>query len=286
VLSIVNQKLALSNGFTPCSTIKLVTALAALSEHVVARDDTIRLSRYMSFNLTDAIAHSNNEYFGELGKRLGYDRVTRYAKMLGLGEAAGLDIPGEQPGVLPDGPPKAGGMGLLTAYGSGFQVTPMQLAALVSAIANGGTLYYLQYPRTPGEIEQFDAKVKHPLELAPDGIEDVKIGMRGAVDHGTAKLANYDPSEPLFGKTGTCRDYRAGENMGWFGSFLESGPHRLVVVVMLASPVKSVSGPAASGVAGAVYKNLAQQHYVVASTARKSDLPEIIATTPGTGISH
>jgi cell division protein FtsI/penicillin-binding protein 2 len=277
---VVNQKLAFSSGFTPCSTIKLVTALAALSEHVVERDDTLRLSRYLKFNLTEAIAHSNNEYFSELGKRLGFERVTRYAKMLGLGEAAGLDIPGEQAGALPDGPPKAGGMGLLTAYGSGFLVTPMELAALVSAIANGGTLYYLQYPRTTAELEQFGAKVKRPLELAPNGIEDLKIGMRGAVDHGTARLANYDPNEALFGKTGTCRDYSKGENMGWFGSFLDSGPQHLVVVVMLANPTRNVSGPLASGVAGALYKNLAQQHYVIASNARRSDLPEIISTTP------
>jgi cell division protein FtsI/penicillin-binding protein 2 len=277
VLSIVNQKLAFSSGFTPCSTIKLVTALAALSEHVVERDDTLRLSRYMSFNLTEAITHSNNEYFSELGKRLGFDRVARYAKMMGLGETAGLDIPGEKPGGLPDGPPKAGGMGLLTAYGSGFFVTPLELAALVSAIANGGTLYYLQYPRTSAEMEQFGPKVKRPLELAPNGIDDVKIGMRGAVDHGTARLANYDPNEPLFGKTGTCKDYQAGEFMGWFGSFLDSEPHRLVVVVMLASPLHTVSGPLASAVAGAVYKNLAQQHYTVAG--RRTDLPEIITTT-------
>jgi cell division protein FtsI/penicillin-binding protein 2 len=277
VLSIVNQKLAFSSGFTPCSTIKLVTALAALSEHVVSRDDTIRLSRYMSFNLTDAIAHSNNEYFSELGKRLGFDRVERYAKMLGLGEAAGLDIPGEKPGGLPDGPPKGGGMGLLTAYGSGFLVTPLQLAALVSVIANGGTLYYLQYPRTSVDVQQFGPKVKRPLELAPNGIDDIKIGMRGAVDHGTARLANYDPNEPLFGKTGTCKDYQAGEFMGWFGSFLDTEPHRLVVVVMLASPLHTVSGATASAVAGAVYRNLAQQHYVVAG--RRSDLPEIITST-------
>jgi cell division protein FtsI/penicillin-binding protein 2 len=203
--------------------------------------------------------------------------VARYAKMMGLGETAGLDIPGEKPGGLPDGPPKAGGMGLLTAYGSGFFVTPLELAALVSAIANGGTLYYLQYPRTSAEMEQFGPKVKRPLELAPNGIDDVKIGMRGAVDHGTARLANYDPNEPLFGKTGTCKDYQAGEFMGWFGSFLDSEPHRLVVVVMLASPLHTVSGPLASAVAGAVYKNLAQQHYTVAG--RRTDLPEIITTT-------
>jgi len=278
VLTIVNQKLALAGGFTPCSTIKLVTALAALSEQVVSRGDTIHLTRYLSFNMDEALAHSNNEYFGELGKRLGYDRVERYAKMLGLGEPAGLDIPGEQAGLLPTGPPKAGGMGLLTAYGEGFHVTPLQLAALVAAIANGGTLYYLQYPRTPYDLEHFAPRVKHPLELAATGIDDVRIGMRGAVDHGTARLANYDPAEPLFGKTGTCTDYQAGEHMGWFGSFMESGSNRLVVVVMLANPVRSVSGPGASAVAGAVYKSLAEQHYV--ATLKKSDLPEIITTTP------
>jgi len=276
VLTVVNQKLAYSSGFTPCSTIKLVTALAALSEHVVERSESIRIPRKGNFDLDEAIAHSNNEYFGELGKRLGFERVTRYAKMLGLGEAAGLDIPGERPGALPGEPPKGTSMGLLTAYGSGFLVTPLQLAAIVSAIANGGTLYYLQYPRTPDEIEHFGPKVKRPLELAPTGIDDIKIGMRGAVDHGTARLANYDPSEPLFGKTGTCEDYSAGQFMGWFGSFLDSEPHRLVVVVMLASPYHSVSGATASAVAGAVYKSLAQQHYQVVS---RNNLPEIIATT-------
>jgi cell division protein FtsI/penicillin-binding protein 2 len=260
VLSVVNQKLAFSNGFTPCSTIKLVTALAALSEHVVARDDTIRIPRKGILSLDEAIAHSNNEYFGELGQRLGFDRVTRYAKMMGLGEAAGFDIPGERPG-------------------SGFQVTPLQLAALVSAIANGGTLYYLQYPRTPDEIVHFGPKVKRPLELAPNGIEDIKIGMRGAVDHGTARLANYDPSEPLFGKTGTCEDYTAREYMGWFGSFLDTQPHKLVVVVMLTSPFHSVSGATASAVAGAVYRSLAQQHYEL--TAPRPDIPEVITTTVG-----
>src|ERR1035438_3057480 len=94
VLTMVNQKLGLKAGFTPCSTVKLVTALAALSEHVVERDTVIRLSRVASFTLTTALAHSNNPYFAALGNRLGYDRVAHYAQMLGLGEKAGLDIPG------------------------------------------------------------------------------------------------------------------------------------------------------------------------------------------------
>ena len=282
VLSMVNQKLALQSGFIPCSTIKLVTALAALSEHVVERDTAIHLSRYSSFNLTTAIAHSNNNYFGILGTRLGFDRVNRYAQMLGLGEKAGLDIPGEEAGTIPAGPPKGGGMVLMTAYGEGFQMTPLELAGLVSAIANNGTLYYLQYPRTEEEIEHLQPKVKRTLDLAPTSIPDLKLGMRGAVDYGTATRANYDPNEPIFGKTGTCTDFRAGSHMGWFGSFIDEGPRQLVVVVMLTSPNKAVSGPVASGVAGAFYRNLSAERYFASTAAapKKSDLPEIISTTP------
>ncbi len=282
ILTMVNQKLALQSGFIPCSTIKLVTALAALSEHVVERDTAIHLSRYSSFNLTTAIAHSNNNYFGVLGTRLGFDRVNRYAQMLGLGEKAGLDIPGEEAGTIPAAPPKGGGMVLMTAYGEGFQMTPLELAGLVSAIANNGTLYYLQYPRTEEEIEHLQPKVKRTLDLAPTSIPDLKLGMRGAVDYGTATRANYDPNEAIFGKTGTCTDFRAGSHMGWFGSFIDEAPRQLVVVVMLTSPNKAVSGPVASGVAGTFYRNLSAGRYF-ASTAgapKKSDLPEIISTTP------
>jgi len=281
VLSIVNQKLAFSSGFTPCSTIKLVTAVAALNEHVIDKDTFVYLGRYSSYNLTTALARSNNQYFANLGTRLGFDRVVRYAQMLGLGEKAGLDITGEQPGVVADSPPKAGGMGLLTAFGEGFQVTPLELTAIVSAIANGGTLYYLQYPHNEDEAEHITPQVKRTLELAPTIFDDMKMGLRGAVDYGTARRAN-DPSETVFGKTGTCTDFRAGSHMGWIGSFTEAGPRSLVVVVMLTSPVKSVSGSVASGVAGAFYRNLSAQNYFAsnADAPKKSGLPDIISTTP------
>jgi len=217
-----------------------------------------------------------------LGTRLGFERVNRYAQMLGLGEKAGLDIPGEEAGTIPSAPPRGGGMVLMTAYGEGFQMTPLELAGLVSAIANNGTLYYLQYPRTEEEIEHLQPKVKRTLDLAPTSIPDLKIGMRGAVDYGTATRANYDPNEPIFGKTGTCTDFRAGSHMGWFGSFIDQGPRQLVVVVMLTSPNKAVSGPVASGVAGAFYRNLSAERYFASTSAapKKSDLPEIISTTP------
>jgi len=102
--------------------------------------------------------------------------------------------------------------------------------------------------------------------------------MRGAVDYGTGKRANYDPNEPVLGKTGSCTDFRVSSHMGWFGSFNDVGYHRLVVVVMLTG-THSVNGPMASGVAGAIYRNLSEQRYFTAEAARKG-LPEIITTYP------
>ena len=279
VLTIVNQKLALKSGFIPCSTIKLVTALAALSEHLVERDTVVHVTRRLSINLTNALAMSNNEYFALLGRRLGYDRVAHYAQMLGLGEKAGLDIEGEQPGEIASEAPREGGVGLMTAFGTGFLVTPLELAALLTAIANGGTFYYLQYPRTQADSEAFQPRIKRPLELAPASIEDLKAGMRGAVDFGTARRAAFDPNEPLFGKTGTCADFRDGATfLGWFGAFNTAGPHQLVVVVMLTSPMHNVSGGLASAVGGALYKDLAAQQYFASSGPGRDGLPEILVT--------
>src|SRR5207247_6072394 len=131
------------------------------------------------------------------GTRLGFDRVHRYAQMLGFGEKAGLEIAGEQPGVLPEEAPKNGGVGMMTSFGTGISMTPLELAALLSAISNGGTLYYLQYPQSQAEVERFVPKIKRSLALSPTGIDDIKPGMRGAVDFGTARRAGYDASEPI-----------------------------------------------------------------------------------------
>ena len=281
ILTIVNQNLALQGGFTPCSTIKLVTSLAALSERVVERNDVLRFGRNVSFNLTSALARSNNPYFSTLGIRLGFERVTRYAQMLGLGERAGLNIEGEQPGTIPAQPPKWGGVGMMTSFGEGFLVTPLELAALVSAISNGGTLYYLQYPRTSSEIAEFSPKVKRVLELSPTGIEDIKAGMRGAVDYGTARRANYDSSEQILGKTGTCTDFRVSSHMGWFASYIE-GPRPVVVVVMLTG-TKTVNGPVDSGIAGGVYRRLSEQSWFASASPllkEKDGMPELITAFP------
>ena len=258
ILSIVNQKLAFKSGYQPCSTIKVPVALAALSETVVDRNTLIRLYGKTSVNMTEALAKSSNQYFASLGEKLGFERVSYYAKLFGLGEKAGLDIDAEQPGILPAETPKSG-MGMMTSFGDGISLTPLEYAALMGAVANGGTLYYLQYPKTQEEGELLIPRVKRHLDIS-ELIPEIKPGMAGAVEYGTARRIGFDPNEPIYGKTGTCTDSRSPTHLGWFGSFTEVGHQKLVVVVLLTGG-SAVSGPAASGVAGQVYKNLEAQNY-------------------------
>jgi cell division protein FtsI/penicillin-binding protein 2 len=138
-------------------------------------------------------------------------------------------------------------------------LTPLELAALVSAIANGGTLYHLQYPKNQEEIDHFVPRVKRHLDIA-NWINDVKIGMRGAVDFGTAHRAGVDQTEPILGKTGTCHDARALNHLGWFGSFNDVEHNQLVVVVLLTGGFR-INGPIAAGVAGSIYKQLSQEKF-------------------------
>ena len=250
ILTMVNQKLALGGGFQPCSTIKVSVALTALREGAITPAQKVN-----GIDLRYALAHSNNYFFATMGTRLGYDKVSRFAHLLGYGEKAGLNIPGEQAGYYPPAPPRNGGMGMLTSFGEEISQTPLELAALMSALANGGKLYYLQYPRSQVEAQHFISKVKRELNIQ-DLIPEVKPGMLGAVEFGTARRALQD--QPIAGKTGTCTDSHT--HLGWFGSFNDSGKKKLVVVVLLTGGRPSI-GPIAAGVAGDVYKRLGEANY-------------------------
>jgi len=254
ILSMVNQKLALSAGFQPCSTVKVSVALAGLSEKVIQPTNQYHLPG-LKMDLTYALAHSNNYYFATLGEKLGFDKVSHYARLFGYGEKAGLNISGEQPGKYPSAPPRNGGVGMLCSFGEEIQQTPLQLAALISAVANGGTLFYLQYPHNQAEAEKFVPRIKRRLDIGPF-IPEVKPGMRGAVEFGTAHRAREDG--PIAGKTGTCSENHT--HLGWFGSFNDVGSRKLVVVVLLTGGRPAI-GPLAAGIAGDLYKRLGEKNY-------------------------
>jgi membrane carboxypeptidase/penicillin-binding protein len=259
ILAMVNQKLALSPGAEPCSTIKITVAMAALSEGLVTRDTMVQLPGFR-MNMTQALAKSNNLYFEELGRELGFERVRHYANMFGLGELAGYNIPGEQLGIYPDQPlpESAGGVGRMCSFGEGVSMTPLQLGAYVAALANGGTLYYLQHPTTPAEIAAFAPRVKRTLDFAKY-VPDLEDGMAGAVEYGTARSLRTSFRElPVFGKTGTCSN--AGTRFGWFASFSDS-PYGSLVTVFFLEGGRPTFGPRAAELTGAFYRNLWDHQY-------------------------
>lgn len=262
ILSIVNQKLALSGAFTPCSTFKPVVAIAALKEGLVTPEKRIPVGRKTRMSLSEAMAKSNNPYFSWLGRQLGFDKVSEYAREFGLGEKAGLDIPGESPGRFPEAPPAEGGVGMLSSFGRDISMTPLQLAAVTAAIANGGTLYWLQYPRTPEEQAAFQPKVRRYLQGLSDFFEPVREGLAAAVLYGTGRSA-FDPLEQVYGKTGTCSE--DGARLGWFASYANEREPKYVVVVLLRGG-RPMYGPYAAEVAGRIYRTLREREALVRHT--------------------
>ena len=262
ILAMVNQKLALSAGAEPCSTIKIAVALAALKEGLIKSDTPVNLGGHYSLDLTHALAKSVNLYFEVLGRTMGFERVKHYANEFGLGELAGYDIPGEQLGVYPDVelPQAEGGVGRMCSFGESISMTPLQLGALVSAIANGGTLYYLQHPTTSEEVAAFEPKVKRQLDIQ-DVIPEVLPGMRGAVDftNGTARSLHENFVQfPVFGKTGTCSN--SGTRYGWFVSYGQAPTGPIVTVVFLEGG-RPTFGPKAAELTGEFYRAMYERNY-------------------------
>src|SRR5215213_10224297 len=248
VYSMVNQEWALRRGFKPCSTIKLVTGVAGISENAIPAVDTV--GDGYRIDLTSALAHSNNPFFQQVGTKIGSDKMVTYARELGLGEKTGINVPFEFPGRLPEVRP-----GLLErrmfSHADGFEVTPLQLGTLISAMANGGRLLVPQIPHSAKELNKMNAKVRRQLPFTTDVWQRMVPGMVGAVNYGTARKS-YDPTQTVAGKTGTC----IGQG-GWVGLFTSYAPlanPRLAVVVITQGTDARRHFPAA--VAGAIYRGL------------------------------
>ncbi|MGD0214788.1 MAG: penicillin-binding transpeptidase domain-containing protein [Terriglobales bacterium] len=274
VLAMVNQKLALSSGAQPCSTIKLSVALAALSEGVIDEQTEVSLGSRSRMNLTEALAHSNNAYFEAVGRKLGFEKVQYYAHQFGLGELAGFHIPGEQLGTYPETeiPAKLGGVSKMCSFGEGISMTPLQLGALVTAISNGGTLYYLQHPTSPEAVANFQPRIKRHLDIEPV-IPELSDGMAGAVNYGTARSVRLNfNEESILGKTGTCS--HAGTRFGWFASYANTDIGRIVTVVFLQGG-RPTFGPKAAEIAGRMYRNLYDHNFFVAGSAGTTSTPDL-----------
>ncbi|HET8887338.1 MAG TPA: penicillin-binding transpeptidase domain-containing protein [Candidatus Angelobacter sp.] len=269
ILAMVNQKLALSEGAQPCSTIKVAVALAGLSEKVITREESIALGRRSRMTLTEALAHSNNAYFEAVGRRLGFPKVSYYAHQFGLGELAGYGIEGEHLGTFPTHELAAdlGGVGKMCSFGESISMTPLQLGALVSAVANGGTLYYLQHPTSVDQVIGFAPRVKRQLDIGPL-VPEIAEGMTGAVQYGTARSLRLNFSEEqVLGKTGTCS--KDGTRFGWFASYADTQYGHIVTVVFLQGG-RPTFGPKAAEISGKFYRALYDHNFFAARATTAS----------------
>jgi penicillin-binding protein 2 len=272
ILTVVNQKLAYSDGAIPCSTIKPTIALAALQENVITRDTMLKVGRRKYMNLTDAMAHSNNQFFEELGRRMGFDTVSKYGRLLGLGELAGYNLQDEHPGAFPMAPPLKGGVARMSSFGEGIQMTPFQLVSLAAAFANGGTLYYLQYGTAGEDTTAFVPRIKRELNIAPL-LPELREGMLAAVLYGTGKRSfDAGGDEMPAGKTGTCSDQIS--HVGWFLTYADEAHPKIALAVLIRGNSSRIKGPLAAGVAGHIYRRLREQNYFAQSSVVKA-LPTI-----------
>lgn len=227
---------ATSGLYTPGSTIKPFVAMGALTERVISPLRQILSTGKMivpnpyfpdlysvftdwkAHGLVDmrrALAVSSNIYFYQVGggfedqKGIGISGIEKYARMFGYGEPTGINLPAEVSGVIPnpewkekmfeDGTWRVGDTYNTSIGQYGFQVTPLQTAVAVAAIANNGNV--LQ--PTILHSEDAQAKVKRRLDLSPDDFQVVKEGMRLAVTEGTSQGLSV-PFVKLAGKTGTA----------------------------------------------------------------------------------
>lgn len=244
ILTIVNQDWAVRNSYRPCSTIKLVTGIAGLNENVINQDGMVGNFR---MNLDDALAFSNNVYFQRVGVNIGNDRIIEYARALGLGEPTGFNDQGETGGKLPYNNSNA----RIYSHGDDFEVSPLQLAVMVSAISNGGKIVVPQVPRTRVEQTNFRGYLRRQVALPMNKVTGVIPGMIGAAEYGTAHRG-VNSALGIAGKTGSC--IGKGSWLGLFASVAPVQNPKYAVVVITRG--QSERGKFAAAVAGRVYDAL------------------------------
>lgn len=254
VYSIVNQEWGLREGFKPCSTIKLVTSIAGLNEDVIDPNDTTKISDSNQVTLTRALAYSKNQYFQIVGEQVGLDKMLTYARRMGLGEKTGINARNEFQGRVP-GAESFRAIHRISSHGDHYEVTPLQLATLASAIGNGGKLMTPYIVRSRNDEMKMKAKVRRQINVDRDVWNQLTPGMTGAVNYGSGRKAQ-DPDQQVAGKTGTCIE--DGRWVGLFASYAPVVNPKLAVVVIARGPDARGHFPAA--VAGRIYRELGDRN--------------------------
>ena len=273
----VRRNRATQEIYEPGSTFKIVTASAALEERVISASDpidcapglirfgsrTIRdVHPYGVLSFADVIAKSSNVGAIRIGLQLGPERLVRYVSRFGFGQTLSPDFRGETAGIVWN--PAKLDSSALASISMGYQVsvTPLQMAAAVSAIANGGTLFQPRVVRAvvkDGRRNEIEPKVLRQSISTRTALELTAM-MEGVVEHGTAKTAQLD-GYTVAGKTGTAAKlvngaYSQSDYNASFVGFLPSRKPRLTVIVVIDSP--RANGYYGGVVAAPIFKRIAE----------------------------
>lgn len=267
---------ATATAFEPGSVFKLVTATAALEHGIVNRSSTFyapgffRLGQWVfhdlkawgTVNFITGIANSINVVFYTLGYRLGGEELARQARQFGLGERTGIDLPAEVSGLISSpstkqqlvGEPWYPGDSVNMSIGQGaVTVTPVQVARMISAMANGGRLYQ---PRVLLIVHGKDGShrtepvLQRRVALKATTFTTLHEGMLAVVERGSGRGAALK-GVPIAGKTGSAENPR-GKPHAWFAGFAPANAPRVVVVAFVEHGFRG--GLAAAPIVRAVFQ--------------------------------
>lgn len=260
------QNRALQNVYPPGSVFKIVMAMAGLDRGLIDPEATRVWCRGRSkiynntyrcwkagghgtVDLRRSLEGSCNVFYHQLGQKLDIDVIAEYARRFGFGSRTGIDLDGEKTGLVPShswsekarGAPWYPGETISVATGQGpILVTPLQVAVMMAAVANGGFVV------TPRLVRDGDEEPPKPLGLRPEHLEVVRQGLWDVVQGtgGTGKQAGVEGLE-IAGKTGTAQVIKQKKRTqnedlperfrdhAWFASFAPFEDPRLVVVVFV-----------------------------------------------------
>lgn len=240
---------AITGEYPPGSTFKIVTGAAALEERKVTPEEMILdtgkhwiIPKVNAegealgwINFKTALSKSDNVYFYEMGNRLGIDTLERYARLFGLGEKTGINLPYESEGLVANRRYKQKVFDeewylaetFDAAIGQGFNLaTPLQMAMVLSEVANGGTRYrpYLLNRITDSQgrlLKSFEPEKLGELPISRSTMDLIRASLRDVTHEGTASAIFGDFPVAIAGKTGTAENSH-GNDHGWFVAY---GPY-------------------------------------------------------------
>lgn len=260
------RNFAISDAYEPGSTFKTIVAAAAIEENVAnantsfycngfIRDipgETLKCSRWYNPHgtqtLTEGMENSCNVVFVNLGRMLGKEKYYKYIKAFGFGELTGIELPGEQGGIIPYNTENIKEIQLATmSYGHGIAVTPIQLVNAISAIGNGGNL---MKPRLVSQLIDGEGNIVFTNEpeikrqVISKSTSDTMLEMlESVVSNGTGSNA-YVSGYKVAGKTGTAqkiidggKGYAPGKYIGSFVALAPAKNPQMAVLVIVDEPV-------------------------------------------------